>query len=236
MGKVALVSRDVQHWDLSGHTQTIAEICDEHNVETILYSLHTLHLGNNQWKTTHEMMFGKSKKIKTVILEAGNLDGDYTRVEVWHRHKKSPDVHFRYFAKSTDDETKKEYLVQDFDSRVFGDKALLICGELNVVKTVRGQRGEIKDPYQFMRKLKTCEVDLIFAPAHTAMKRYECTDKKRAFSKGRTIVSVWSKDSVRGYEPKNPWQIFKNGEDVTEQVHEVEAPIKSRPDIRIGII
>lgn len=235
MGKVALVSRDVNHWDLSGHTQAIAEICDEHKVETILYSLHTLHLGNNQWKTNPDMIFGKSKKIKTVILEAGNFEGNETRVEVWHRNKKSPDVHFRYFAKSTDDENKKDQLVKDFESRVFGDQALLICGELNVVKTVRGQRGEIEDKYQFMKKLNARDVDWVLAPAHTAMKRYECADKKRAFSKGRTIVSVWSKDKIRGHEPMNPWQIFQNCEDVTALVKEIKSPIKDRPDIRIGI-
>lgn len=235
MGKVALVSRDVNQWDLSGYTQRIAEICDEHDVETILYSLHTLHLGNGQWATTHDMIFGKSKKIKTVILEAGNLDGLETRVEVWHRHKKAPDVHYRYFAKSSDDESKKEKLVDDFDQRVIRDQALLICGELNVVKTIRGERGRVEDQYQFVKKLKTCRIGVILAPAHTAMKRYECADKKRAFSQGRTVISVWSKDHVRGYEPHSPWQVFANGKDLTNRVEEIQHPIKERSDIRIGI-
>ncbi|WP_347357905.1 hypothetical protein [Bdellovibrio sp.] len=235
--KVALVSQDVSGFDFAGHTQKIAEMCDEHGCDTILYSLFSLHLGAGAWTTTRDMIFGASKRLKTIILEAGDLSAGKTRLEVWHRGEEKPQVHHRLFAKSSDSDEQKQQLALKFKERRIGNAALLICGELNIVKTIRGHKSKVIDEYGIMKQLEEYGTRVIFGPAHTAFKRFELPIKKKALSaNGRYFVSVWCKDKYLGREPEKPWQVFYDGQDVTEQVQEIKQPIPSREDIRIGVV
>lgn len=235
--KIAVVSQDIAGFDFAGHTKTIAELSDAHGCDTILYSLFSLHLGAGAWTTNYEMIFGASKKLKTVILEAGDLSAGKTRVEMWHRGERQPQVHYRLFAKSSDSDEQKQKLVSDFKDRKFDDSALLICGEANILRTVRGTKNKVLDDYGFVKKLDECGTRFIFGPAHTAFKRYEMPIKKRALSANdRYFISVWCKDKYTGREPEKPWQVFHDGNDISDQVQEIQKPILSRDDIRMGTI
>ncbi|MNL28350.1 hypothetical protein D3C87_1499890 [compost metagenome] len=127
--------------------------------------------------------------------------------------------------------------MDEFDSRCKGDSALLICGEVNIISTSRAGKDKVIDDYCFLNRLRKSNIKVVFGPAHTAFKRFEMPIKKKIISKeNRYFISTWCKDKYTGREPKNPWQIFYDGQDVSDQVKEIESPIAKRPDIRIGII
>jgi hypothetical protein len=115
-------------------------------------------------------------------------------------------------------------------ARSFGSTLMLACGEANIVSTQRGS-PDITDPMGFMANL--ADKRLILNPTHTRMKRWEMAKKRRQFSiDGRTVVSVWNPDNK---DPRTalPWQAYRNGAAVSDQIKQVPMPSHS---IYMGVL
>jgi hypothetical protein len=239
--RMALVSRD--YWalnsngrcDYSEYFNRINASCDAESCDAVLYSLYT-------WDTrstierNHDMIFACLKQVSLVILETYEFkDGEWYPcvVETWRRGKLEPFISQQCFATSADHRNEKQRFIRAFDSRQIGNALLMICGETNIAKTIRGS-DEFNDSFGFNELLSRNGVRLIFNPIHDYMRRYEMREKRRYYSlEGRTIVSVWN--IGKGNEPRLPWSVFHDGDEWTDQVHELQ-PIPERPDIRVGIV
>jgi hypothetical protein len=83
--------------------------------------------------------------------------------------------------------------------------------------------------------LEALSASVILNPVHSKMTRYEMPWKRELYSRGgRTMVSVWNGSGQ--HESSPPWQIYRDGKDVTGSVREMPSPVPGRPDIRIGVL
>jgi hypothetical protein len=238
MKRIALVSHDYNlpdscgRFDYSEYFARINKLCDDNSCDTILYALYTWDI-NSPLPRTHDSIFGGLKHIRHIILEVGQPHVQFDHVEAWVRGKEQPILAYQRFATSGSPTSNMQQLIDDLPSRTIGPALLLICGESNIVKLKRATKT-FEDWFGFGDCLDDLKTRVILNPIHDYMVRYEMREKRRYFSRnGRTVVSVWNQG--RGKESWLPWTVFRDGEEVTESVQEIENPIPERPDIRIGI-
>jgi len=244
--KIAIVSKQFNNSEsnknkgfssFSGHMETVSKISEKEGCDTILYCLYTFDKKKNH-KINKGLVFGKTKKIKNVIIEYwDSLDKKFPcRVEVWNKEKTAPYIHFQQFGISQDSKSKKKEFLANFDNRSHGPTLIMICGESNIISTKRKKPPEYIDDFNFLDRLNNNNIKIILNPIHDFMRRYEMKKKREIFSRrGRYIISVWNHGKKR--ESSEPWTVFFNGTEITDQVKELTpAPIPTRSDIRIGVL
>jgi len=239
--KIGLVSRNYQVTkDFSEHMLKIVAIADKNNCDTLIYSMWSFDDSNK--KTTKSQIFQNSTKIKRVILETGNLKlMSDVKTEIWFKEKREPRIIYQRFAKASEEEYKKELIVDNSFERIIEDCFLLLCGETNIIK-YKQKLKTMKDEYKLVDILENFGINYIFNPVHDYMIRHEMK-KKRAFLSlnNRYVISVWNtgKLSSKGEkiaESKIPWTVFFNGQDLTAKVNEISSVIPGIRDIRIGVL
>ncbi len=114
----------------------IAEVCDKHACDTVLYALWT-HSTLRHDELSKEMIFGHHPKhLQNIILEVER--GQYDSViEVWNRHANQPHNLVQRVATSSDTRKQKNILIEELPARQFGHSTILICGEINIINTKR---------------------------------------------------------------------------------------------------
>ena len=110
--------------------------------------------------------------------------------------------------------------IEDFrkevkEKRIFGNFAVLLCGETNIVKYNKDDK-KIGDPDNYLPLLND-EIKVILNPIHDRMIRPEMKPKRKYLSKNqRLVVSVWNKGrsdkngKVKNYKTPD-WTVFYNG-------------------------
>lgn len=238
--KIGLVTHDCYNvpdsrglFDYSEHLDRINKLCDDQGCDTILYALWTWD-SSSAASRTHDSIFGGLRHVQRVILEVYDPPEQPTHVEIWSRDSQKPRIIKQRFSTSSASITDKQRFLDDLLDRKIGSALLMICGETNIASLVRGL-DEFYDPFEFATCLANSDTRLILNPIHDYMRRYEMREKRRFYSRDRrTVVSVWNQGKKA--ETAVPWTVFHNGEELTEQVQELETPFEDRPDIRIGVI
>ncbi len=247
--KALLVSKDLGKPCFLKHLSDIVLIAEKEKCQTMMLALHSVDDDDGKIELNYDDVFGSTKLYpKYVILEFGSVEKEITFVEVFSRvrGKLSRRRFVRHFATSTAGRELKMKLVAEFQKRhrhISRSEALVICGESNVIKTMRSDRSckgspPIVDEFNFLNLLKETRTEVIWNPWHTWSRRYEVNLKRAALARdGRTVVSVWNswKGVIRG-EAKVPWVAFQNGHNVTNTVRELPQQITSRPDVRVGVL
>lgn len=237
--KIGLVTHDCYNvpdgrglFDYSEHFDRINKLCDEHGCDTILYALWTWDSSSPTLRT-HDSIFGGLRHVQRVILEVYDPPEQPIHVEVWSRDSQQPKIVRQRFSTSSASTTDKQQFLDDIPSRKVGSALLMICGETNIASLVRGS-DEFYDPFEFAACLADSGTRLILNPIHDYMRRYEMREKRGFYSRnGRTVVSVWNQGKKA--ETAVPWTVFHDGEELTDQVQELETRFDDRPDIRIGV-
>jgi len=177
---------------------------------------------------THSQLFGKARRITTVILEVTEPDGSAV-VEVWRQGVRIPHRFRQRLVKSQDGDANKRALMRGLAARTFGPTMFLACAEANIISIQRDSWATI-DRFGFLPKLAGRR--LILNPSHTYMARPEMKEKRRRYSEdGRVVVSVWN-PGHHAREAKLPWQVFIDGHEASELI----APIAfAEPSIHIGV-
>lgn len=236
--RVLIVARDYRYSPLTGHLKTITRIAESLRVDTISFALSTTEESTEPRRLT--TILRRSKNLRHIMLETYKPEKREAEIDQkFHLLTANDQKEFRrHFASSFEPgiSGKKKRLLLELPERQFSDKGLiLICGEISMLKCNGKRRAHVEDPFALCRRLKVGQV--IFAPAHTYMRRPEQKRKRIALSEnGRTVISVWNKNSYVGREPMLPWGIYRNGRDITAQVKPVNHFISSRPDIQMGLV
>ncbi|MDR3606009.1 MAG: hypothetical protein P4M08_01360 [Oligoflexia bacterium] len=229
--RIMLVSRDLQKPDFTRHISAIMKRADESKCDTISFALFTF-----TESPTWEKFFAHTRHVQRVLVEVGEMEKHSGQliIQLWQRDQKEPRLMTRQFARSSEPSSRKLSLIQQFKKRVTGKLMTLICGELSIINIARPSQA-VKDPFGFRKLLDRSKVQVILSPAHTWMVRHEMNKKRAALSKrNRLLVSVWNRDSKRKADSKLPWIAYRNGR--KKVIREIESPISSRPDIRLGLI
>ncbi len=238
--RVALVSHDYNlcdsrgFYDYTEHFADINRLCDDQNCDTILYALYTWDR-NSPTTRDPSSCFAGLNHVRRIIVEVGQpKKGSFDHVEVLQKGERRPLIAQQRFAKSGDSKFRKAAFIEELDERKLGDALLVLCGETNIGSTERGST-KFNDPYDFLGQLKTMGIRLILNPIHDYMTRYEMRRKRRRYSqRGITVISVWNQGKAR--EAELPWTVFRDGEELTDELRELPKAFAGRPDIRIGIV
>lgn len=219
-------------FDYSEHFDRINKLCDEEGCDTILYALWTWDSSSPTLRT-HDSVFGSLRHVQRVIVEVYDPPEQPIHVEVWSRGSQQPKIVKQRFSTSSASTTDKQQFLDDIPNRNVGSALLMVCGETNIASLVRGS-DEFYDPFGFAARLADSGTRLILNPIHDYMRRYEMREKRAFYSRnGRTVVSVWNQGKKA--ETAVPWTVFHDGEELTDQVQELETRFDDRPDIRIGV-
>ncbi|HLJ88738.1 MAG TPA: hypothetical protein VKZ53_18105 [Candidatus Angelobacter sp.] len=216
----------------------IAYEANRHDADVLMFSSSS-HNESSLDELSRKHLFPRGTKHSTVILGVTRLDGEelVEDIEVWHQAHRSPSRLRQYFAKASHPRAQKESLIENLLRRRFGHTMLLLCGEVNIVKTQRG-KGDIVDDLHFRSRLRDLGINLVLNPSHTYMHRYEMAFKRQAISRpGRYLISVWNRgDPKKGTESKVPWIAYRNGKNITAEIKEIPLPEQLRYGIRMGVI
>jgi hypothetical protein len=213
----------------------IASACDGHGCDTILYALFS-HSDYKHGPLKKQQIFGRQPEhLKWVVMETSMDRAKRDNVaQVWERDQKKPHTLVQRLARGSDGKGKRD-LMNDLEGRMFGSTMLLLCGEIGIINT-RRDSDEINDVHHFLDELDDRSIDVILNPGHTYMRRREMPIKRAELSKGkRWLLSVWHRgwhDS--GPQGKAPWQVFYDGQEVTNRVVPIDHSLG--PDVRIGTL
>ncbi len=177
---------------------------------------------------THSQLFGRARRITTVVLEVTEPDGSAV-VEVWRQGVRVPHRFRQRLAKAQDSDSNKRAFMRGLPARTFGPTMVLACGETNIISTQR-ESPDVIDRFGFLPRLAGRR--LILNPSHTYMTRPEMKEKRRRCSEdGRVVISVWN-PGHHAREAKLPWQLFIDGHEASELI----VPIAFvEPSIHIGV-
>lgn len=243
--RVMLVSKAYDSGlDFSHQLKRVSELCDEHDCQLLVYALSSYGDGNGQWYPPKRLLFGKSKKIESVVLEVcdweDEVNSDHFRVQVWQRDRPRPDVFTRKLAKSSEPDERKVALVAEMKKRTyrnFKNKrwSLVICGELGTLKVRHDGTKRVEDPFGLRKAITREKAAVVLNPWHSFGRRFEHDVKRRYLSNKRIYLGTWNQKTTTGHgEPKCPWVAYRNGRPI--EIRELPKPIiPKRPDIRIGI-
>jgi hypothetical protein len=211
----------------------ISNLADEKRCDTIVYSLWS-HDVRTMGRLDERGLFGATTGVKTIFLEAADAGGVF-RVEVWRRGSSTPHRFMQRFSTSSASAASKRAFMNGLSSRTFGSTLFLVCGEANIISTQRDSSG-LRDPFGFMKWLTSAGPKLILNPSHDYMRRPEMKMKRTLYSKGgRTVLSVWNRGN-KWPEASKPWQAFVDGNEVTDQIREIEVPFLKAGEIRVGVV
>jgi hypothetical protein len=183
-------------------------------------------------RPTRAELFPQGSSHRVVILEMRNGTGPTT--EVHFRNEKQCTVAEQYFARSTEVVRQREFM-RDVGRRKYGHTLLLLCGESNIVRTVRDS-SEIKDEHGFLDWLGEQHIKLIINPVHSYMKRWEMPIKRMAISDPDVfVVSLWNRGLMGKSESRLPWAAYLHGEADTDRIRCVAGPSKGHK-YWIGIV
>lgn len=240
--RVAIVSRDLEGWDLKGEMAKISELAERYRCDTVLAALWSEHRATGAtWFPPPEHYFGASKKFpRFVIHETGNLQDGISddeadlMMEVWARGALKPVRRFKIaFARSTAPyDVKKKYVDNYIQERLISKKTgIIYCGEFNCISTHRSS-NRVRDEHGFLSTLEGTKALLV--PMHRRPRRVEIYRKLKALSEGRTVITTHAQWREHGYAKNGPWAAWKNGKEITSKIREIEHNI--RKDVRIGIL
>ena len=241
--RVGVVSHDYRlrnalgHTDFSEHFHRINRTLDAAGCDTILYALYTWSHGSPVPRD-YASVFDGMENVQTIILELGEPDApqESLRTEIWDRKRTVPATVHQHFSTSGDRMGRKEAFMRDLSNRVHRDAALMLCGESNIISTVRDGEA-ISDPYDFLPWLDAMHIQVVLNPIHDYMVRYEMKTKRGHYSRrGRTVIAVWNKGKRRGSEAANPWTVHHDGVDRTYNVQELKLDTPGRADYRAGVV
>jgi hypothetical protein len=177
---------------------------------------------------THSQLFGRARKITTVVLEVTEPDGSAV-VEVWRQGVRTPHRFRQRLARSQDSDWHKRALMCSLPARSFGPTMLLACGEANII-SIQRESSVTVDRFGFLPTLAGRR--LILNPSHTYMARPEMKEKRRRYSEdGRVVVSVWN-PGHQAREPRWPWQAFAHGVEASDLIKPIAF---AEPSIHIGV-
>lgn len=221
------------------HFQQVIRVASDQGADTVLFSLWSHNAGNLR-ELSRSDLFPRGTRHSAVILGIIRQDGESKKdkevIEVWHRSRRMPFRLFQYFGKTSAPRAQKESLISAFAERQFGPTLVLLCGEVNIVRTKRATRG-IVDDFRFLSLLRGSQTECILNPIHSHMRRYEMVYKREALAQAAgSLISVWNRGLQKGSESNIPWALYKNGRTVKGGVREIKLPVPSQPGIRMGII
>lgn len=210
----------------------IAREASKHGADVLMFSLCS-HDEHRLGQLSKKDLFPSGTEHLAVVLGVQRRDGE--DIEVWNRSRRSPFRLKQYFAKVSDPKKWKKSLIQDLPRRRFGHTMLLLCGEVNIVRTHR-DKLHVSDDFHFRSRLRHLRINLVLNPSHTYMHRPEMASKRRAISRvAHNLISVWNRgDPKKGSESKSPWIAYRNGKKI--KITEIPLPVELRHGIRMGMI
>jgi len=177
---------------------------------------------------THSQLFGRARKITTVVLEVTEPDGSAV-VEVWRQGVRTPHRFRQRLVRSQDGDWHKRALMCGLPARTFGPTMVLACGEANII-SIQRESSVTVDRFDFLPRLAGQR--LILNPSHTYVARPEMKEKRRRFSEGgRLVISVWN-PGHQAREARLPWQVFVNGVEASDLIKPIAFV---EPSIHIGV-
>ncbi|SDP76983.1 hypothetical protein [Desulforhopalus singaporensis] len=241
--KACLVSRNShQTKDFSEYFGAINKIAESHDCDTIIYAMWSYDDTNT--KLTKDIIFKNSSKIKLIILETGNLTlKTNLKTQIWFTYRDKQEI-IQRFARSSDSNAQKQQVIDDLFRRICINEGayLLICGETNIVK-YKPKTNKIIDEFNLVEYiLDGYDLNIIINPIHDYMIRHEMKKKRQFLSiNKRYVISVWNTGKISSTgrkisEPKTPWTIFYDGNDITSSVKPVYNAIPGNIDIILGIV
>ncbi len=218
----------------------IARAASDHGANVLMFSSWSHDEHSTGHKISKNHLFPRGTQHSAVVLGVRRRDGKsiVEDIEVWHRSRRSPYCLRQHFGKVSNCRASKARLVEDIpEERRFGSTMLLLCGEVNIVRTQRGKSG-IVDDFRFLSRLRDLGIELVLNPSHTYMHRPEMALKRQAISRAaRSLISVWNRgDPKKGSESKLPWAAYRNGEDIRDEIKEISLPIPLLHGIRMGVL
>lgn len=246
---IALVTRDYKERsrkaDFSAHFENILKYCDEKGCDSILFSPYTFFYG---YRIKRDAL-NRLKNVKIIFIEKFRQiynPIDQSKYFIFFRNGESWDKYEtkQFLARIENPRSFKKNLLAEFRSefkstRLFLNFALLICGEINIVKYSKSLKT-IEDSYSFIREIPN-NIEIIINPIHDRMTRFEMGLKKKFLSsQNRIVVSVWNRGKKfkdgKSRDGNNPsWSIYKNGDEIIVPREDIPFDTgKSR--IEIGIL
>ena len=249
INKIGIVSRDYRNREKNGHRdfsyafKSILTTLDEQACDSVLFSLYTIdnRTSFNVQNILEELNF---ENIRTIFLEEFKDSEERVPLEnvIYYQDKdKWREQRLTQNFARANELTKKR--IEDFrkevkEKRIFGNFAVLLCGETNIVKYNKDHK-KIGDPHNYLPLLNE-EIEVILNPIHDRMTRYEMKLKREYLSKNqRLVVSVWNKGrsdkngKVKNYKTPD-WTVFYNG--MEKELKPLNHNVDNQADIQIGII
>lgn len=240
--KIGLISRDYNieypngYRDFSHHMPEILAALDKEGCDTALFALYSIIPRKGYDLRTS---LGEYNTLKFICIEEfedtkeGRKAGDYV---VYYKSDKGwGEQRFRQTFSRVNwlkPEPVQQFVSEALPQRVFGNCAVIICGETNGVKyDKKGGKGII-DPYGILAAIPQ-EVEVILNPIHDRMTRFEMELKRRFISQNkRWVLAVWNKGKTYKSgkprkEPAEAWAVYYDGEMVAAEslAHSIEAKI-----------
>ena len=242
--RIGLVARDwrldVRGQKLSHHEcgyapylHKILETCSNHHCDAVLFALWS-HSEKHGGAIKPKRLLAVAASCKTVILGVIPQPWKNERVFVLNQEGQTHSELAQCFSRSNSPTAKRRAFIEEIDARCFGKTLVLLCGESNIIQTMRGTK-KIRDDFKFQPLLKKRDVEVILNPLHTYMRRYEMPLKRRALSAGgRSMISAWNAGDSNA-EAADPWQHWHDRSDRSHLIQELPEPVPHVPGIRIGI-
>ena len=248
--RLGVVSHDYRCMEENGyrdfsHTfKSVLSCLDNRGCDSILFSLFTI-IKRKSFDAIQ--IFNGMKNIKAVFVEEF-LDGDeriagdyvfyFKDTNKWKEYRVTQKFGTLEYTKTFENTVIVPFIKEVKKHRLFGNCAVLLCGETNIVKYSKATK-KIDDKFGLLSVLSK-KIEVILNPIHDRMTRFEMKLKRKFLSENdRWVVSVWNKGKVdkngKVKDGKNPaWTVFHNGEE--KNITPIKCPISTRTNIEIGII
>lgn len=223
---------------------------NEHKCNSVLFSSYTLKTISLEAINLPESLQDLCN-IRLIFFE--ELLGVYkrksrTRYHMWMKHETEWVHHICHQSFGTVKTAAEKKCAANFvdtysSKRVSGNYALMLCGEINVLKCV-DKCAQIIDPHDIKRRCLHPGT-VILNPSHDRMVRFEMNEKRKDFSRsGRRLVSVWNEGKVsnkqgskpRRLDAKFPWVAFEDNLEITEQITPLDLPPEVNGDVRLAVL
>lgn len=240
VSRIAVVSHNCETcdefglWDYSHSMGAIHRTADAAGCDTVVYAPWSWDRASKVSRTK-ETLFGRTRRVEHVIMEVADLQEKRNRCvfEIWNRRDKTPARFVQLFGYGAEASRRGAEIIEKVSERQFCDAWVIACGETNIIR-VSHTTGRTSDPFRLAAVLCEQGIRVILNPVHTRIQRWEMPLKRRHLSKdGRALVSVWNMRSDGG---RCPWAVYYDGRDCSAGVVELDNPVASRSDLRIGIV
>lgn len=252
LSKIGIISRDYRasngNSDFSKSFDEILNYCDSKGCDSVVFSLYTLLEKNkidinklNRLKNIDAIFIEEFKYEKNESI-AGQNKIYYKKDGYWDYREYTQKFGTLKYTNKFKEVVVAPFLKEIADVRSFGNCAVMLCGETNVVKYYRKEKEVRDDDSKLFNHLPLAS-KIILNPIHDRMTRHEMK-KKRQFlsSNDRIVISVWNKGKTdkngKTRDGKNePWTIFKNGKELElkREILEIDK-FENQDQIEIGIL